>query len=280
VQTLDGEAVLVTGASAGIGAATALALATRGARLGLAARRKELLDEVAERCRAAGSPDVRVYPADLADVDAAGDLASTADRDFAGLGGVVNNAGIPKRLNVAKLPYADVELVTRVNYLSPVRIMLTIIPRMVDRGRGVVVNVGSMAGRIPSPQEAAYTGSKHALTGFSEVAQVDLAGTGVVVRMVQPGPIDTPIWGEFEGNDPPLYDGPKYPPEDVAAVIVEALTGERFEYFVPADMAVMASFMHQDIDTFLDGMASYTRTNALPDAMRSAIPDSLSGGSS
>jgi short-subunit dehydrogenase len=257
VGRLTGQRVLITGASAGIGAATAWALAAEGASLGLAARRAELLAAVGKDCEQAGAPDVRVYPVDLSDITAAEQLALRADDELGGVDAVVNNAGIPKRLNVRKLPYDDVEHVMRVNYLSPVRIMLALIPRMIDRGRGTFVNVGSVAGRIGSPQESAYSGSKFALTGFTEAAAVDLAGTGVQFRMVQPGPIQTPIWDDIPGNDKPLYNGVMYPPEDVAAAVVSALTEDGFEYFVPVDLHKTVAYKSQNIDAFLAGVMDH-----------------------
>lgn len=280
VGKLDGRAVLVTGASSGIGAASAIALAVEGARLALVARRAELLDDVAARSRASGSPEVRVYPTDLVDLDAAEAVAVQSWDDFGGLDGVVNNAGIPKRLNVRKLPFEDVAAVMHLNYLSPVRIMLTLIPRMVDRGSGTFVNVGSVAGRIGSPQEAAYSGSKFALTGFTEAALVDLAGTGVQFRMVQPGPIQTPIWDELPGNDKPLYDGRMYPPEDVATAVVEAMTGDVFEYFIPADLHGAVAFKGQDIDTFLKGSIAYMHKLQPPAEVIANIPSSVGGKNS
>jgi short-subunit dehydrogenase len=259
VGRLAGSRVLVTGASTGIGAATACVLATEGASLALAARRRHLLDEVAAECAQRGAPDARVYPVDLSDLDAAEDLALRADDELGGLDAVVNNAGIPKRLNVRKLPYADAEAVMRLNYFSPLRIMLALLPRFLDRGHGTFVNVGSLAGRMASPQEAAYTASKFALTGFTETAAVDLAGTGVNFRMVQPGPIRTPIWDDLPDNDPPLYGGRMYPPEDVAAVIVTALTEDRFEYFVPPDYERFFVAKAQDVNAFQARMVDYLR---------------------
>lgn len=249
--------MLVTGASAGIGAATARALAAEGAALALAARRGELLEQVGKACENAGAPETRVYAVDLSDLDAAAGLAERADDELGGLDAVVNNAGIPKRLNVRKLPFEDVELVMRVNYLSPVRIMLALIPRMVERGRGTFVNVASVAGRIGSPQEAAYSGSKFALTGFTEAAAVDLAGTGVRCRLIQPGPIQTPIWDDIPGNDKPLYNGVMYPPEDVAAAVVEALTADELEYFIPADLHALVAYKSANLTTYLGNVMAH-----------------------
>jgi short-subunit dehydrogenase len=249
--------VLVTGASAGIGAASARALAAEGAAVGLAARRADLLEQVANECEHAGAPHTQIYPVDLSDLDAAGHLALQADDDLGGLDAVVNNAGIPKRLNVRKLPFEDVEPVMRLNYLSPVRIMLSLIPRMLERGHGVFVNVASVAGRIGSPQEAAYSGSKFALTGFTEAAAVDLAGTGVQFRLIQPGPIQTPIWDDIPGNDKPLYNGPMYPPEDVAAAVVSALTDEQIEYFIPTDLHALVAYKSANLTEYLGNVMQH-----------------------
>jgi len=258
-SALAGQAVLVTGASSGIGAAIAVALAEHGARVAITARRRSLLEDVAARCRDLGAADVALWTADLSDVDAASAVADAAWNHFDGLDGVVNNAGIPKRRLVSKLTYDEVVETMTVNYLAPVRIMLTVLPRMIDRGTGTIVNIGSGAARAGSPQESAYSGSKFALAGFSEAAFVDLAGTGVRLRMVEPGPIDTPIWDDVPGNDKPIYQGRFYPPSDVAAAVLDALVSDRFEYFVPPEQHGIIAFKSRDIDSFLAGAIAFAQ---------------------
>ncbi|MHB8340138.1 MAG: SDR family NAD(P)-dependent oxidoreductase [Mycobacteriales bacterium] len=274
---LAGAGVLLTGASTGIGAATAEELAGRGARLALVSRRRELLDQVAATFRTLGSPEVVVLPADLGDLAAATRVAGDAWDALGGLDAVVNNAGIPKRRRVVLLTAAEVEEVMRVNYLSPVSIMLALLPRMCERGHGMVVNVGSLAGRLGSPQEAAYSGSKFALSGFTETAAVDLAGSGVELRLVQPGPIETPIWGDVPGNDPPIYSGPMFPARDVALAIVAALTEPGFERFVPPDLGQVVAFKAANIDTFLTGAAAFAANEPLPEGTDLPVPDSMFG---
>ncbi|MFL6239812.1 MAG: SDR family NAD(P)-dependent oxidoreductase [Actinomycetes bacterium] len=263
-DSLRDQTALVTGASSGIGAAIARAFAAHGMRVALTARRANLLEQVASDCRAAGSPEVVVLTADLTDVEAAERVALAAWDELGGLDVVVNNAGIPKRRNVAKLTFADVVEVQTVNYLSPVRIMLALIPRMVGRGSGMFVNIGSGAARAASPQEAAYTGSKFALAGFTEAAFVDLAGTGVTFRLVEPGPIETPIWDEMAGNDSPIYKGRFYPPEDVADAVVAAVLGDTFEYFVPPEQQRIIEFKSHDIDAFLKGAIAFAQGAVVP----------------
>lgn len=252
--SIDGAAVLVTGASSGIGAATAVALAERGATVGLVARRADRLDEVLQRCRN-DAPGSRRWAVDLSDLDAAAAVADAAWNAFTGLDAVVNNAAVPKRRRATDLSGDQLEDVLRTNFLSPARITLRVLPRMIQHGRGVVVNVSSLAGRVGVPNEAAYSASKFALCGWSESLAIDLAGTGVDVRLVVPGAIDTEIWHQPD-NDPPLYDGPKEPPEDVASAIVEAIEGDGFETYVP-DLRSIVELKTSNPDAYLEGAVSF-----------------------
>jgi short-subunit dehydrogenase len=247
---IAGRSVLVTGASSGIGAALAPMLAERGARVGIVARRKDRLEEILERC----GPDARMWVADLGDLDRAVQVAREADEHFGGLDVLVNNAGIPKRRHVADLTVEEVEDVMRVNYLSPVRMTLALLPGMFDRGRGCIVNVTSLGGRLGIKHEAAYCASKYALTGFSESMHVDLFDTPVDVRLVLPGAIDTEIWDQ-PGNEDPIYDGPKETPESVAEGIIAAIEGDQFEHYLP-DMKAIVEMKTTDVDGFLAGVAA------------------------
>jgi len=247
---------LVTGASSGIGAATARALAAGGYTVGLVARRRERLEQVLEECRPL-APSSRLWAADLSDPEAAAALAVEAWDVFGHLDVLVNNAAIPKRRRVQELTMHDVEHVMRVNYFSPVAMTLAVLPRMLARGRGVVVNVSSLGGRLGIATEAAYSGSKFALAGFSEAMAADLADTGVRVRLVLPGAIDTEIWDQ-PGNDPPLYRGPLEPPETVASGIVAAIDSDRFEHYLP-DMKAVVEFKTTDFDAYLAGMLDMVR---------------------
>jgi short-subunit dehydrogenase len=252
--SIDGAAVLVTGASSGIGAATAVALAERGATVGLVARRADRLDEVLHRCRT-HAPDSQRWAVDLSDLDAASGVADTAWNAFNGLDAVINNAAIPKRRRATDLSGDELERVLRTNFLSPAHIALRVLPRMIQQGRGVVVNVSSLAGRLGVPNEAAYSASKFALCGWSESLAIDLAGTGVEVRLVVPGAIDTEIWQQPD-NDPPLYDGPKESPDAVARAIIEAMQRDGFETYVP-DLRSIVELKTSDPDAYLEGAVSF-----------------------
>jgi short-subunit dehydrogenase len=251
---IAGSKVLVTGASSGIGAATAVALAERGASDGLVARRVDRLDAVLERCRT-HAPRSRRWAVDLSDLDATARLADEAWDAFGGLDVLVNNAAVPKRRPALRLTAAEVGQVLHTNVVSPVHLTLSLLGRLIAAGRGVVVNVGSLAGRVGVPTEAAYCASKFAVSGWSEALAIDLAGTGVEVRLVLPGAIDTEIWDQPD-NDPPVYDGPLEPPETVAEAIVAAIEGDTFETYVP-DLKAIVELKTSDADAYIQGAAAF-----------------------
>jgi short-subunit dehydrogenase len=246
---LRGARILVTGASTGIGAALAVALGAKGAAVGLVARREHLLEEVLAAARTAGADkQSHVWAVDLGDAGAAERTAVEVWEHFGGLDGYVSNAAVASRHTAPNLPYTEVERVMHVNFLGPAAMACALAPRMVERGTGTFVFVGSIAGRLPSGGEAAYVASKYALAGFTETLAVDLAGTGVDVRLVTPGPFDTAIWEPGDGERS-HYNGPKFPPSMAADTIVNVLEGvEHVETFVPADIAATIQLKNSDLD--------------------------------
>ena len=225
--------ILVTGASSGIGAALAPMLAARGATVGIVARRKERLEAVLAECRE-HAPESCLWAADLGDLDAAERVAHEAWDTFGGVDCLINNAAIPKRMPVPRLTTDEVDTVMRVNFTSPIRMTMALLPRWLERDSGCVVNVSSMGGRIGIAHEAAYCASKFALCGWSESMAIDLHRTGVEVKLVLPGPISTEIW-DLPDNDAPIYDGPFVSAEDCAQSIIDAIEGDGFEFYVPPE---------------------------------------------
>ena len=159
---LKGKNVLVTGASGGIGAALAEGFAARGATVGICARRADKLEEVLAKCRV-HAPDSKAWTVDLADLDGLDAFAARAADDLGGIDVLVNNAGIPKRKPVQVLPYSVVEDVMKINYLSPVRLTLALLPSIIERG-GRLVFVSSVAARLSPPAEGAYAATKAAIS--------------------------------------------------------------------------------------------------------------------
>jgi short-subunit dehydrogenase len=253
--TTRGRTVLVTGASSGIGAAVARELASRGDTVALVARREERLNTVLADCRATVPASER-WAADLSEPEAAADLALTIWDHYEGLDVVINNAAVPMRRHATRLTMAEVERTMTINYFSPVALTLAVLPRMLERRSGTIVNVSSLGGRLGITAEAAYSGSKFALCGWSESLAIDLDRTGVNVKLILPGAIDTDIWDQPD-NDPPLYDGPKEPPAAIAAGIVDAIDSEHFEHYLP-DMKAVIEMKTSDFDSFLIGMRALT----------------------
>jgi short-subunit dehydrogenase len=247
-----GQRVLITGASSGLGAALARQLAAQEAVVGLIARRRDRLSEVLADCRRT-SPASAMWVADLGDTSSVGGLALQA---WDGLGGVdvlINNAAIPKRRPVTELAPDEVEAVMRVNFFAAVHLTLAVLPRMLQRGSGMIVNVSSVGGRLGIIHETAYCASKFALCGWSEAMAVDLYGTGISVKLIEPGPVDTEIWDQ-PGSEEPLYQGPKVAADVVADGVIAALGTDQFEHYVP-DMKAVVDAKNADIDAFIAGVA-------------------------
>lgn len=244
--------MLITGASSGLGAALARQLAAGGATVGLVARRADRLAEVLADCRRS-SPDSEMWAADLGDTSAVGDLALQAWDALRGIDVLVNNAAIPKRRPVTELKPDEVEAVMRVNFFAPMRLTLALLPRMLMRGSGMIVNVSSVGGRLGIIHETAYCASKFALCGWSESMAVDLHGTGISVKLIEPGPVDTEIWDQ-PGSEEPLYQGPKVPADEVAAGIIAALGNDGFEHYVP-NMKAVVDAKNADLDAYIAGVA-------------------------
>jgi len=252
-----GSRVLVTGASSGIGAGLAEALAAAGADVGLCARRADRLEEVAARCRVHGHA-VHTWVCDLADPVQVDRLAAGAVSSMGGVDVLVNNAGIPKRRHVTALDAATVDAVTRINYLSPVQLTLALLPQMLERGSGRIVNLSSVAATLSSPGEAAYSASKAALAVFSEAMAVDLWDRGIRVLVVYPGVVDTELF-TLPDNDP--FTAPVEPIEvaELVAAVLDALDRDAVEVYVPAYFKDFATGKANDVAGFLAGAAEFTR---------------------
>jgi len=252
--SLDGARVLLTGASSGIGAATAPVLAARGATLAVTARRADRLDALVAALPGAGHV---ALPADLAVDGAAERVVDEATAALGPIDVVVHNAGVPKRRHVTALTAADVDGAMVLNYHVPVRTTLATLPGMLARGRGCHVYVSSLGGRLGIATEAAYCATKFALAGWAEAVAIDLWDTPVDVRLVLPGAIETEIWDQ-PGNDPPLYEGVLEPASTVAAAIAEAIEGDAFEVYSP-DMRGIVEWKTTDPDPYLASVAEMAR---------------------
>jgi NAD(P)-dependent dehydrogenase (short-subunit alcohol dehydrogenase family) len=212
---LDGAVVVVTGASSGIGRATGLAFAQRGARVVLAARRAAALEELARECQAAGGQALPV-PTDVTDEGAVAELARRPVERFGRIDIWVNNAGVYLLGSLEATPPEAFRRVLETNFFGYVHGARAVLPHFRDQGHGVLINNASVYSHVGAPWLTAYVSSKFAVRGFSEALCQELADLADVhVCTVSPSPIDTPIFASaanYSGRTvkaPP----PTYPPE-------------------------------------------------------------------
>jgi short-subunit dehydrogenase len=222
--------VVVTGASSGIGYATARTLAERGATVVGVARRAERLAELEAMLKAV-SPRSFTQVTDLAEPGAARAAVEAVVARLGRLDVLVNNAALPKHKLIWHTDQADAEQVMRVNFLAAVEASLAALPGMLQRGAGCIVNVSSMAARIVPPRESLYGASKAALDAFTEGLWSDLQGSGIHAGLVIVGPIDTEIWDKLE--EQPAYRGRRHPPRVAADAVLRVIEGRRHQVMAP-----------------------------------------------
>ena len=269
-------AVVITGASTGIGRACALDLDSRGFQVFAGVRR----DEDAERLRAE-RPSIEPLPIDVTDADS---IAAARDRvaeavGGAGLAGLVNNAGIAVPGPLEHLPMDELRRQLEVNLVGQVAVTQAFIP-LLRTARGRIVNIGSIGGRVALPMLGPYAASKHAIEGFSDSLRRELRPWGIEVSVVRPGPIATEIWERGRTTADELLErmpeaevhyGPAIaagrasaakrakeavPPSAVAEVVADALTAgkPRTRYLVGRQAKVMAALSAVLPDRWFDAL--------------------------
>lgn len=220
---------VVTGASSGIGADIARELAARGHGVTLVARREDKLHDLAAELGT--SVRVEVVACDIADPDDRAGLSdAVADRGLT-VDILVNNAGIGTFGSVTRIPVADEIAQVRVNVEAVIDLTTRAVQLMVPRGRGAILNVGSTAGYHPFPGQAGYAATKAFVKTYTEGVRGELAGTGVTVAMLAPGPVRTEFL-QSAGMDEDTFAAsfPKFlwmPSRNVARIGVEALENDR-----------------------------------------------------
>jgi 3-hydroxy acid dehydrogenase / malonic semialdehyde reductase len=227
-MSLKEKIVFITGASAGIGAATALAFAAEGARLLLAARRSEKLAEVAQLALARGAAAVHSFELDVRHHSVVQDAIDSLPPEWAKIEVLVNNAGLSRgldKLYAGKIEDWDQMIDTNVKGL--LYVSRAVVPGMVARGRGHIVNLGSTAADITYPNGAVYCASKAAERAINDGLREDLLGTAVRVTSIDPGMVETDFsLVRFHGDQEraaKVYQGlTPLTPDDVAEAIVWA----------------------------------------------------------
>lgn len=227
-----GKTVIITGASAGVGAACARAFAKAGANLVLAARGQAALDII----KAELSQQVKVITVamDVGDAKACSQLITEAVTTFGGIDILVNNAGTHFRGDVAKRKADELAVMVDVNLRAPIQLTTAALPYIQKNG-GAIVMVGSLAGRAPLQGAATYSATKAGLRTFAHALADELRGTNVFVGVVSPGPIDTGfIMDDMDQVEDIVYSQPMSTAEQVADAVLKIARGESVEIAMPA----------------------------------------------
>lgn len=232
---LNGARVLLTGASRGIGEATAIELAVAGAKVALAARRKPALEKVAKRVRDHGA-EAHVIVVDVSKEDEVLAMVAQAEKEMGGIDVLINNAGLGLSSPVKDIKPGDLRYVLEVNLLAAHIATCAVLPQMLKRKRGAIVNVGSVASHIATPDLGGYSATKFALKALSDALRMELQGSGVHVSLICPGPIATDFAENVKGSFPEHYPSHPVgaPAADVGRCIVRAIQRHQAEAFVPA----------------------------------------------
>jgi NAD(P)-dependent dehydrogenase (short-subunit alcohol dehydrogenase family) len=233
--SLEGRTALVTGASRGIGAAIAHALDRAGARVAVVARTRAGLDATASELK--NGP--LVLEADLANPDVPARLVAEADERLGGIDVLVNNAAVAARLPTEELDATLVDELYAVNVRAPLLLISALVPSMVERGRGVIINVSSVSAVVGTPRRAAYAATKGAIDAATRSLAIELGPHGIRVNSVAPGVVDTEMWARNKA---------------IPGVIeqIEALTPLR-RWSVPDDVADVVAFLASDAARFVTG---------------------------
>ena len=233
----SGSVVLITGASRGIGREIALAASKRGARVGLMARAKDELTEVLDACGGNGAI-AAVDVADRMQVDAA---CGALQRELGPADILVNNAGIGAYGFVVDTDVDVIEHMMRVNYFGTVYATKAVLPGMIERKRGHIVMIASIAGRIGAPLEAGYSASKFAMVGFSEALSMEVKRKGIGLSIIDPGPVETHF---TEARGVPFAENTPKPvkPKAVADLVIKAVERNKAEKFIPGWLSPAYTF--------------------------------------
>jgi len=230
MRSLKGKIVFITGASSGIGESCARAFAGEGARLLLAARRKSRLDELAPQLLAAGSEAVHSFGLDVRDQPKVEASIAALPSEWQAIDVLINNAGLSRGLDKLYEGHPeDWDEMIDTNVKGLLYVTRAVVPGMVERGSGHVVNMGSTAGEITYPKGAVYCASKAAERAINDGLRQDLLGTPVRVTSVDPGMVQTPFSEvRFRGDTEraaKVYEGvTPLTPEDIADAILWAVT--------------------------------------------------------
>jgi short-subunit dehydrogenase len=245
MKEIKGRTAVITGASRGIGAHIARTLARQGMSLALVARGRAPLERLAAELTSAETRAIAIT-ADLSDLGALGSLIDQAEAELGGIDVLVNNAGVDNVASFSAETDALTEQLLRVNLLSPMLLSRKVLPGMLARKRGHILNIASLAGKNPVPYNVSYSGAKAGLIGFTHGLRAELRATGVSASVICPGFITGEGMFSVHERDlgarvTPLLGVSR--PEQVARATLSALLRDRAEVIVnPGPMRLVQAF--------------------------------------
>ncbi len=232
-KCFSGKTIIITGASAGVGAACARAFATQKANLVLVARGQQGLDIIEKELSA--QTKVVTVAMDVSNVEQCLALLVKAEEEFGTVDVLVNNAGMHSRGDLETVDPADVGAMVDINIRAPLVLSCAAIPYLRRTGGGGIVMVGSLAGMAPLQGAATYSGTKAGLRAFAYALADEMRGTRIHVGVVSPGPIDTGfIMDEIDKVEDIVFSQPMSSPGDVADAVLKIAAGDKLEIPMPA----------------------------------------------
>ena len=237
------KTVIITGASDGVGLATARRFARVGANLMLVARGRKKLDKVAEELR--NQTKVEIFAMDVAETDTCASLFKKAQFEFGRIDILINNAGFHARGTVEAVDATELARMIDVNLRAPIVLCRLAIPYLRENGGGAIVNVGSLTGRTPVPNSAVYSASKSGLRAFTYALYEELRDSGIKVGVVSPGPIDTGfIMADIDKTSDLTFSQPISTADEVAEAIVDICRDKRRERVLPFISGVLTTLTY------------------------------------
>lgn len=263
MEPWKGKAVLLTGGSSGIGPVIAEALARRGANIAIAARSKSGLDEVAARLREHGIK-VIVQPADIIEPSQRDRLVADVVKEFGKIDILVNNAGLETEGAYTELQWSQIQKTIEVNLIAPMALSHAVLPEMLKRKAGHIVNIASIAAKSGAPYAATYSGTKAGLAEWTRALRLELVGTGVRFSTIFPGYVrEVGMFAKFGVMSPILVGS--CAPSQVARAVVAAIEQGKAEKIVNSS-PLRYSFMLNELSPALgdwlmraSGVAAFQR---------------------
>ncbi len=229
---LAGKTAIITGASTGIGAACARGFADKGARVVLAARSQGPLQAVADEI---GAERAKAIPTDVSSVDQCKALINGAIAAFGGVDILVNNAAFNSRGTLDDIAPHELMMIVDVNLKGPILLSRLVLPHLREQNSGAIINVASLAGRVPLDDEATYSATKFGLRAFSFALAEELRDTDVAISVVSPGPVETGfILDEIDGVPDLVFSQPMSTAEEISQLVVACAVDGKRERVKPA----------------------------------------------